>query len=851
MTWHQLDTEQQRLRDEAGIRTVEQARAFGEYTRASVRRLSEFLLDLRANWLVSPSAFRQALVERQSVVKDISFQMAVIDRQGRLLYSSLTQDIPMTDLSNREHFKVHQRNPDQDRLFISDPVQGSVSRSWSIQFTRPIHRDGQFDGVMVLSVSPQQLARFALSLDIGPHDAAALIKDSGVVLARYPEKKGSVGRQLDHSPYFLRGDANQGNFSGNAEIDGQERIYGYYRLPDLGLNFVVGRAVDSAMLTYQGLRRSALASALAMSLLLLALHHVVRHLLSERRQALEQQRFAALVYGATSEAMVVTHASGWIVDINPAFSVATGYNREEALGGAAGMIRSPRNPDSLIKSLYDSVRHTGSWHGEYLIQRKDGSEYPALMTIDTLKDPDLAHPRRVILFRDITQTRQQEALIWRQANFDPLTQLPNRRLFTETLQQELEKARHGHKAMAVLFLDLDRFKEVNDTLGHGQGDLLLQMVAQRLRDGVRSDDLVARMGGDEFTILLTGLQEDEEPPELRPLVDQLLQRIAAPYQLSTELVFVSASIGVTLCPRDGNDVESLLMQADQAMFAAKNSGRNRWQFFKPELRQAAQDRLRLANDLRLALDNRQIFVHYQPIVDLRSGRVCKAEALMRWRHPVKGLISPADFIPVAEETGMIIDMGQLVMHDALEQLARCRQAGHPAFQISVNRSPIEFRADQRHAEPWLQALERRQLPPQSLILEITEGLLMTHEPEVQTHLRRFTDAHVPVAIDDFGTGYSSLAYLKRFQIDLVKIDQSFVRDLPDNPESLALCRAIISMAHELQLRVVAEGIETEAQRQALCAAGCDFGQGFLFARPQSGEALEALLAATAPHLPQD
>jgi EAL domain-containing protein (putative c-di-GMP-specific phosphodiesterase class I) len=361
-------------------------------------------------------------------------------------------------------------------------------------------------------------------------------------------------------------------------------------------------------------------------------------------------------------------------------------------------------------------------------------------------------------------------------------------------------------------------------------------VAQRLSGCVRQTDTVARLGGDEFALILGEL---DHPGTVERICEEILQKLAAPYTLGDEVAYVSGSIGITLYPNDAEDLEQLLKNADQAMYAAKHGGRNRFSYFTHSMQEAAQNRLRLTNDLRVALAEKQFQLYYQPIVELESGAVYKAEAVIRWEHPGKGLVSPAQFIPLAEETGLIVDIGDWVFRTAAEQVGRWRARHHPAFQIGINKSPVQFKtADGTHAE-WGAYLQSLGLSGDSLVVEITEGLLMDATSATNDKLLELRDASIQVAIDDFGTGYSSLAYLKKFHIDYLKIDQSFTRNLAPDSNDLALCEAIIVMAHKLGLKVIAEGVETLEQRDLLSANGCDYAQGYLFARPMPPDMFDA------------
>ena len=521
-----------------------------------------------------------------------------------------------------------------------------------------------------------------------------------------------------------------------------------------------------------------------------------------------------------------------------------GYRPEEVLNLAQAFDRLA-HPDDVAQMQRDRQAHfdglTPTYVNEHRMRCKDGSWKWILSRGMVFSRDAQGRPLRMIgTHTDISQRKNSEAMIWQQANFDTLTGLPNRRMLRDRLEQEIKKSDREGLQLAVLFIDLDHFKEVNDTLGHDAGDTLLIEAARRIRHCVRDSDTVARMGGDEFTVVLAELHDDKW---LERLMQTLLGTLATLFQIGEEQVYVSASIGITMYPADAREVEDLFKNADQALYVAKGAGRNRFSFFTPALQEAAQNRVRLANDLRVGLSEQQFHVAYQPIVDLRSGAMHKAEALLRWNHPTRGAISPAEFIPVAESSGLIVDLGEWVFREAAAQVMRCRKLFHPQFQISVNKSPVQFHNDVGQQHSWVEYLRSIGLDGDGLVVEITEGLLLDTSAAVTDQLLQLRDAGVQVSLDDFGTGYSSLTYLQRFDIDYIKIDQSFVRHLIPDCTELALCKAIIVMAHELGMQVIAEGVETQGQRDLLAAAGCDYGQGYLFARAMPAEQFEAFLCA--------
>jgi len=441
---------------------------------------------------------------------------------------------------------------------------------------------------------------------------------------------------------------------------------------------------------------------------------------------------------------------------------------------------------------------------------------------------------------DISEKKKTDELIWTQANYDTLTQLPNRRLFRDRLDHEIRKAQRDRNFIALLFIDLDRFKEVNDTLGHQMGDQLLIEAARRTQHCVRDSDTVARLGGDEFTVILPELKDFSD---IERISRNILDTLAHQFQLGDEHVYISASIGITVFPEDASDIDDLIKNADQALYAAKREGRNRYHYFTSVMQDVAQMRMRLVSDMRQALTAKEFMVYYQPIVDLATGNIHKAEALLRWKHHKHGFISPQTFIPIAEDTGFINDLGDMVFMEATRQVKRWQEIHAADFQISINKSPVQFRFDDQEHNHWLEQLQTLGLKGKSIVVEITEGLLLHADSRITDKLLSFRDTGIQVAIDDFGTGYSSLAYLKKFDIDYLKIDQSFIQNLtPDSPD-FALCEAIVVMAHKLGLKVIAEGVETEQQRDILRQIGCDYAQGYLYSKPVPAEEFEALLPA--------
>ncbi len=560
--------------------------------------------------------------------------------------------------------------------------------------------------------------------------------------------------------------------------------------------------------------------------------------ITDRKLAEESLKLASLVYLNSGEAMAVTDAESKILTVNHAFTELTGYSEEEVIGKNPKILSSGRQDADFYKNMWKSINTTGQWRGEIWNKRKNGEHYAELLTINTIYDDKGSVQRRVALFTDITDRKNAELEVLNQANFDQLTGLPNRRLFQDRLEQEIRKSQREKQMTALMLLDLDHFKEVNDTQGHDVGDTLLVEAATRIKSCVRSYDTVARLGGDEFTVILSELSDFSD---IGRVAQNIIDSLSKPFLIKGRESFVSASIGIAIYPEDADNTIHLIKSSDQAMYKAKNDGRGRFCYFTKVMQEVSALRMQLAADLRYALKANQLEVHYQPIVNLSNNQINKAEALMRWKHPEHGYISPATFIPIAEEIGIIHDIGDWIFMQSALQVKKLMKEHGRDFQISVNKSPVQFKVLDGKHNHWIDKLKTMELLGSSIAVEITEGLLMNKDGNVEENLLRFRDAGIQVAIDDFGTGYSALSYLKKFHIDYLKIDQSFTQNLTQDSADFALCEAIVVMAHKLGLKVIAEGVETEQQRDLLKQINCDYGQGYLFSRPVPAEEFEALL----------
>jgi diguanylate cyclase (GGDEF)-like protein/PAS domain S-box-containing protein len=551
---------------------------------------------------------------------------------------------------------------------------------------------------------------------------------------------------------------------------------------------------------------------------------------TEQVRAEARLRQAASVFSSTEEGVVITDPSGVIIDVNPAFTEITGYSRAEAIGNNPRILRSDRQDAAFYAALWQSLNATGRWQGEIWNRRKSGEIYPEWLTINAVRDEGGRLVNYVAVFSDISGIKQSQAQLAHLAHHDPLTDLPNRLLFHDRLGHALSRADRDGSQLGVLFIDLDRFKHINDSLGHLAGDGLLQEVARRLTGAVRREDTVARMGGDEFTLLLEDLRR---PEDAAVLARKLLEALGDPYAIAGRELFVTASVGISLYPRDGRSAEELVRNADAAMYQAKDAGRNGYHFYTPELTAAALQRVHLEADLRRALGRGELVVHYQPQIELGSGRLIGAEALVRWRHPEQGLIAPDRFIHLAEDTGLIIELGELVLRAACRQAMDWLASGVPIERIAVNVSAQQVQRSD-FVGTVRDVLADTGLPPRHLELEVTETFIMGQAEEGIRALHQLREMGVRLAVDDFGTGYSSLGYLKRLPIHMLKIDRSFVSELHGDSEDLAIAKAVIALGRTLGLQVIAEGVEHDDQAGLLLAEGCHYAQGYLFGRPVEG-----------------
>ena len=564
--------------------------------------------------------------------------------------------------------------------------------------------------------------------------------------------------------------------------------------------------------------------------------------ISQQRRAEKDLRMAATVFEHSTSAILITDPAGYIVQANEAFSRVSGYAVSDVLDQLPSMLTVDEQQESHLRYVVKQLHQRGSWEGEVWLKRRDGDHYPAWVGITAVLDDEGDLASYVCFFTDISERKASEQRIHRLAYYDALTHLPNRTLFQDRLYNALQQAERQKAWVVLMFLDLDRFKPINDSLGHAAGDRMLKDMALRLLACVDDDDTVARMGGDEFTLLL-------QPRATREMAlnraihvaENILASLVRPFVLENRELFVTASIGIALSPQDGSELSQLMKNADTAMYHAKERGKNNFQFYQAEMNASALERLELESDLRHAMEQNEFILYYQPQFSGDGKRLTGAEALLRWRHPTRGLVPPGDFIPVIEELGLVVDVGDWVLREASRQLKAWHKAKVRVPKVSVNISARQF-SDGQLGTRIATILEECGLPPACLELELTESILMREVNEALQILASLKNLGLSIAVDDFGTGYSSLNYLKQFPIDVLKIDRTFVDGLPEGEQDAQIARAIIAMAHSLNLAVIAEGVETHEQLEFLREHGCDEVQGYLFGRPMPAHQFEAQFA---------
>jgi len=789
-----------------------------------------------------------AFILRQSARLPVLHGLRITNARGDVIHGFGLTKGTRANLADRAYFIELARNPDAG-IVISKPLVSRVSGEWEIVLARRLNRrDGQFDGVVYATIPLKYFTDKFAAIDLGAHGVVGLRDAELGVIARWPPIR-STARDVGSktvSPRLREAIAageTAGTFSGQSGSDGVERTLSFRRIGRLPMIIVVGLGKDDYLADWKAevVRALALASLFACVIVLFsALLHRSWH----RREAdvdalaLQERKFRTLLE-SSPDGLVIADADEVITLVNRNAELMFGYSADDLVGQPIRVLLPARYSGVSLSS--EIVREGGDAtdNRDLWAMTKDGREFPVAISVSQIDTEQGGLVAAAI--RDMTEHHASARHIEFLARHDALTGLPNRTVMESRFEQAVADAARSGTHVALMFLDLDSFKTINDSLGHPVGDALLKGVASRLGQFARASDFVSRQGGDEFLVMFTGLSGGAD---VALAADRLVQDFTAPFLVDGHEIVTSFSVGIALYPQDGADFPTLLKKSDIAMYQAKAAGRDTYRFFRDHMDVEALGRHRIRNALHQAVERFEFKLHFQPQVDLASGQIIGAEALLRWIHPELGCVSPAEFIPVAEESGLIVPIGEWVIDEACRRAAAWQAPGLPPLPVAVNISAVQFaRGDLE--DTVRRALAASRLAPELLELELTESILIRNVDSVLATVSRLKRLGVALSIDDFGTGYSSLTYLKRFAVDKLKIDQSFIRDLARDPDSAAIVRAIVQMARSLGLKTVAEGIEDQGVLLHLQDIGCDQGQGYGIARPMPAAAfLEFLDAAT-------
>ena len=782
--------------------------------------------------------------------------LRVVDAQGQLTHGTKVTPQTRVSIADRDYFIFMRQQPDAG-LVISGPIQGRITGRWVINFSRALrHRDGSFAGVVQGSVPLSHFIEQFIPLQVGAKGSFTLFDREFRLVVRHPAPAGSsdvVGMPFG-SPQLrelVNSGRSEGIYKARSIIDNIERLSAFRRIADTQFYLVLGMASDDYLTGWQEEKYKALIVVLLFiwtSLMVCYLIQRAWRSQSSAVRALEQayrtldaeKQLNQTIIRSSPFAIYTRDRRGIVTAWNPAAEKLFGWRAEQILGKP--LLTVPQGKERETTELRDRVLD-----GESIIdlevqrQKQDGTLFDLSTTLAPLRDASGAVTGYLAIAADITARKAAEQQVEFLAYRDVLTGLPNRLLLQDRFGQATAHAERSHNKIALVFLDLDNFKTINDSLGHAVGDALLREIARRLGECVRETDTISRQGGDEFLLVLSDLAGTEAIP---PVLLKIREHLQSPFMVDGHELTTSASIGVALYPDDGRDFETLLKKADTAMYRAKDAGRNHYRFFDEQMNIEAVEHLHLKSGLRRALAQNEFELHFQPQLELASGRVVGVEALLRWRHPEDGLIPPARFIPVAEDSGLIVPIGDWVIQEACRQAMAWRAAGLPSLIMAVNLAAVQFRRGEVQ-QTIAQALQATGFDPHLLELELTESVLIGDTETVLSSVRQLKQLGVKLSVDDFGTGYSSLSYLKRFDVDKLKIDQSFIRDLASDPDDAAIVRAIVQMAGSLNLRTIAEGVEDAATLALLREFACDEAQGYHFARPMGAQAFARFMEQTA------
>ncbi|QNI04236.1 EAL domain-containing protein [Halomonas sp. SH5A2] len=793
------------------------------------------------------SAIQQALRNRTRSVDWVD-DIGVIDDEGIIQASALSADSIGRDLSSSSFFKAFRDTPYRNELVTPLYSTSHDERYYLYQARRLTRDNGEFNGIAVARISPTVFERTLQRLGVSNGESIALVDGELKLIARLPtlEDPITAGWQVD-SPetlMMLERGVEKWSLRLTSPLDQRERLFQMQWIEELPLLVVVGEDVQLQLANWRQ-RAGILAGVMLLIAMLGAwgVRHYLNRLRFEHRlhQSEAELRISATAF-QTHLGMLIADANGRVLKVNNTFTRITGYSEAELVGKSPRMLNSGRHDAAFYRKLWQRVQVAGSWEGEIWSRRKNGDVFPEWLTISAVYDPQGALTHYVATMSDISESKAAEQEIHQLAFYDPLTGLANRRLFMDRMEAALKDVNRHSRWGALLFIDIDNFKQINDTLGHYVGDQLLQHLARLMGQMLRETDTLARLGSDEFAVLIEGLGKSREhTAELAENIAQKLQdMIRQPMTIRDESLNVTASIGITVVNDHTSSVDDYLQQADMALFQAKSSGRCALSFFDPTMQAELLARVRLENELRQALANEEWRLYYQPQVD-QDGRCIGVEGLLRWQHPERGLVMPDVFIPLLESTELINPVGDWVLEAACEQLAQwARQPGFAELSVAVNVSPLQFR-QLDFVTKVETILKRTGAPSHKLKLEVTESLFVEERDEARDKMQQLKQQGVRFALDDFGTGYSSLAYVAQLPLDQLKIDQSFVKQVIDSKANAAIVESTIALAQSLSLEIVAEGVESDDQQAWLLAHGCRTYQGFLYGKPMPPDALEVWL----------